>query len=345
MSTDGNRVEEVMKQVEETVSLSDLLEMNPEESRFAGLSDTVCTYDEGYIRQEIFSCLTCYEKTKQIAGICFACSSECHDGHELVELYTRRQFTCDCGNDKFAEKCQLQPEKNVTNKYNKYCDNFLNKWCTCKKPYPPEENTPEFDSEMLQCVACENWFHSIHLDQTPPDEIEEMVCKKCVTRLSFLLAYESYPKEDRPSEGCLIVTRKDLITEEPRTLFFVKSKEFRDGLCKCSECQSLYLRYECEFLTDFEESAVKYNHDRDQQADAEEKPDAATQISSIVKNTMGVDASVMVKNDLDILKTIAKNELQNVEVVTKDDIKRIFDRALEVRAKRPRLEDYHDYDV
>ena len=42
-----------------------------------------------------------------MAGVCFACSVECHDGHELIELYTKRGFTCDCGNDKFQDKCKL----------------------------------------------------------------------------------------------------------------------------------------------------------------------------------------------------------------------------------------------
>lgn len=30
--------------------------------------------------------------TDQLAGICLACSYHCHDGHELVELYTKRYF-------------------------------------------------------------------------------------------------------------------------------------------------------------------------------------------------------------------------------------------------------------
>lgn len=30
-----------------------------------------------------------------------ACSYNCHEGHDLVELYTKRAFRCDCGNSKF----------------------------------------------------------------------------------------------------------------------------------------------------------------------------------------------------------------------------------------------------
>lgn len=42
------------------------------------------------------------------AAICLACSFHCHEGHELIELYTKRHFRCDCGNSKFGEKkCNL----------------------------------------------------------------------------------------------------------------------------------------------------------------------------------------------------------------------------------------------
>ena len=35
-------------------------------------------------------------------GICLACSYHCHDGHEMVELYTKRNFKCDCGTPRFV---------------------------------------------------------------------------------------------------------------------------------------------------------------------------------------------------------------------------------------------------
>ena len=42
--------------------------------------------------------------------MCLACSLHCHDGHDLYELYTKRHFRCDCGNDKFPGfTCTLNP--------------------------------------------------------------------------------------------------------------------------------------------------------------------------------------------------------------------------------------------
>lgn len=85
-------------------------------------------YLQGYkTRQALYACRTCQEKatstengdastaekakeTKK-AGVCLGCSMECHDGHDLVELYTKRLFRCDCGNAAFPEgfKCKLNP--------------------------------------------------------------------------------------------------------------------------------------------------------------------------------------------------------------------------------------------
>lgn len=48
---------------------------------------------QGYVpRQALYACKTCYGKfeTEECAGVCLACSLECHDGHELFELYTKR---------------------------------------------------------------------------------------------------------------------------------------------------------------------------------------------------------------------------------------------------------------
>ena len=51
---------------------------------------------------------------KYFAGICYACSDKCHDGHDLFELYTKRNFRCDCGNARFAEtKCLLSEVNNI----------------------------------------------------------------------------------------------------------------------------------------------------------------------------------------------------------------------------------------
>lgn len=75
-----------------------------------------CTYTKGYILQPVYACRTCY--TEEHAGFCLTCSMNCHivrisclvwvcvlnvllKYHDVIELYNKRNFRCDCGNEKF----------------------------------------------------------------------------------------------------------------------------------------------------------------------------------------------------------------------------------------------------
>ncbi|KAJ4763878.1 PHD finger protein-like protein [Rhynchospora pubera] len=158
-----------------------------------------CTYANGYMkRQAIFSCLTCVPQGN--AGVCTACSLTCHDGHEMVELWTKRKFRCDCGNAKFIDfTCKLTSDKDSENIDNKYNHNFKGSYCTCGRPYPDPE--AEEQVEMIQCCICEDWFHEDHLglnsvNEIPRDEegepiYEDFICQKCAPSFTFLKHYPS----------------------------------------------------------------------------------------------------------------------------------------------------------
>ncbi|XP_059818755.1 putative E3 ubiquitin-protein ligase UBR7 [Hypanus sabinus] len=190
------------------VSLADVLEENEELEHEAcavlgGSDSDKCSYPEGYVkRQALYACNTCTPKGGQPAGICLACSYKCHEGHELFELYTKRNFRCDCGNSKFSDlQCKFFSDKEKTNCKNKYNDNFFGLYCTCKRPYPdPEDETPD---EMIQCVVCEDWFHGRHLGTVLPDNVEyqEMVCRSCMKRCSFLWAYATHLAVIKATDG------------------------------------------------------------------------------------------------------------------------------------------------
>ncbi|XP_005986670.1 putative E3 ubiquitin-protein ligase UBR7 [Latimeria chalumnae] len=181
---------------EPVLSLVDVLEEDEELEEEAcavlgGSDSEKCSYSEGYIkRQALYACNTCTPKGGEPAGICLACSYKCHEGHELFELYTKRNFRCDCGNGKFKDfECKIFPEKERVNAVNKYNDNFFGLYCICKRPYPdPEDEVPD---EMIQCVVCEDWFHGRHLGAVPAEntDFQEMVCQSCMGRCSFLWAY------------------------------------------------------------------------------------------------------------------------------------------------------------
>jgi E3 ubiquitin-protein ligase UBR7 len=169
----------------------------------------------------LYACLTCINERKKsspqpgknqendayfLHGICLACSYECHENHELLELYTKRHFRCDCGNSKFpvSFKCKLESNKSEQNELNKYNHNFIGLYCACNWPYPDADtsaaNSSLDDDEMLQCAICEDWFHLSHLSKPSglesctidADDYDEMICMTCMNKNSFLWNYQGY---------------------------------------------------------------------------------------------------------------------------------------------------------
>ncbi|MCO5556100.1 hypothetical protein L7F22_009644 [Adiantum nelumboides] len=124
-----------------------------------------CTYEKGYIRQPIYACKTCGG-----GGVCAGCSVGCHADHELVELFAKRNFRCDCGTlslcrgkeekEKTLSPCSLR-EKSLNfapqNDQNAYNQNFEGHFCRCErgKSYDPEKE----EETMFQCLDCEDWIH------------------------------------------------------------------------------------------------------------------------------------------------------------------------------------------
>ncbi|KAG7466300.1 hypothetical protein MATL_G00163380 [Megalops atlanticus] len=184
---------------EPVLSLVDVLEEDEELENevlaVLGSSDPEkCSYPQGYVkRQALYACSTCTPTGVEPAGVCLACSYKCHEGHDLFELYTKRNFRCDCGNGKFEEfKCKLYPDKDKVNTRNKYDHNFSGLYCTCDRPYPDPED--QVADEMIQCIVCEDWFHSRHLGCELAEcvELQEMVCESCMNKAPFLWTYATH---------------------------------------------------------------------------------------------------------------------------------------------------------
>lgn len=136
-----------------------------------------CTHERGYIRQPVYACKTCGG-----GGVCAGCSVSCHAEHELVELFNKRKFRCDCGTPNLyrqqepnranrctrlteqlvypegAQPCSLRkPGFSPQNDANAYNHNFDGGFCYCErgKTYDPEKE----DETMFQCIVCEEWLH------------------------------------------------------------------------------------------------------------------------------------------------------------------------------------------
>ncbi|KAJ1659330.1 hypothetical protein IWQ61_001573 [Dispira simplex] len=120
-----------------------------------------------------------------VAGFCYSCSIACHTDHEVIELFNKRHFRCDCGTTRLNDGCcQLEPNKHqVTNEENQYNHNFLARYCWCDSVYEPEVE----ERTMFQCALCQDWFHDTCVGVLPEnDDFEEYVCPGCVEQYAVV---------------------------------------------------------------------------------------------------------------------------------------------------------------
>ncbi|KAG7211107.1 hypothetical protein KM043_010434 [Ampulex compressa] len=357
--------EKIVDSVEEenSVTMLDVLqeENQLEEDACAVLGasdDKNCTYTKGYIRQALYACKTCcLGKTR--AAVCLACSFHCHEGHELVELYTKRHFRCDCGNSRFgANECNLEKSKCPANSENKYNQNFDGLYCVCSRPYPDPEDTG--NDEMLQCVICEDWYHSKHLgcEHGAPEDnaYDEMTCAGCMRAHNFLWRYapryavlgeveaskaskateESNDSENRTvnvedlSEECIMP--KSRSKNEAGSCFWLGG--WRAALCTCKECKALYKEKDLLFLLDPMDSVQAY-----EAAGKLNKSESQYERGMKALATLGHVEQLTAIEEYNNMKERLKRYLQkfaeNKKVVREEDIKEFFS-EMESK-KRPKI--------
>ena len=142
-----------------------------------------CTKPLGPLRQSVYACVTCTPPPASPhqqftpAGVCYSCSISCHGEHNLVELFTKRNFVCDCGTSRMSNSgtpCSLRHNATTGSKGgvtgeearqgNKYNQNFEGKFCGCGDEYDPEKEK----GTMFQCLGLgtvedggcgEDWWH------------------------------------------------------------------------------------------------------------------------------------------------------------------------------------------
>ncbi|XP_030766741.1 putative E3 ubiquitin-protein ligase UBR7 [Sitophilus oryzae] len=337
-----------------TLTLNDVLELEDELIETTGAilgaaNDKACSYTEGYLkRQALYSCLTCIPEAKDDpekgAGVCLACSYHCHDGHELIELYTKRNFRCDCGNNKFAvskNKCNLCEDKASENDLNVYNQNFSGTYCVCHRPYPDvEDPVPD---EMIQCIICEDWYHSRHLGvEVPSDNFAEMTCELCITKHEFLLHYDdlttnkSKKTTDETAEVNVTETNNDDDSSMPPDCKMPKTKSerstarfwvdasWRKQLCTCDECLKMYEAEDVAFLLDHEDPVHLYEEKSKAKAKAMVENEDKKFINSL--DRVQLIEAIAGYNDLkENLGQYLKKFAENKKVVREEDIKEFFE--------------------
>lgn len=132
----------------------------------------------------------------------------------MVELYTKRNFRCDCGNKKFNTPCQLTPDKDDINEDNIYNQNFVGLYCVCSRPYPDPDVPEEEEEDMIQCIICEDWLHASHLEANVPsnDQYAEMICQKCMDKNDFIHDYTNYAVNVLDSSMVDVTTVENITT-------------------------------------------------------------------------------------------------------------------------------------
>jgi len=156
-----------------------------------------CTKSLGPMRQSVFACLTCTPPPASVhpqftlAGVCYSCSISCHGEHNLVELFTKRDFVCDCGTTRLSHSstpCSLRLNAETGRKggvtgdearqVNKYNQNYEGKFCGCGEEYDPEMEK----GTMFQCLGLgtvedggcgEDWWHPECLMGLPRNKPED----------------------------------------------------------------------------------------------------------------------------------------------------------------------------
>uniref|UniRef100_A0A3Q1BCS4 Putative E3 ubiquitin-protein ligase UBR7 n=2 Tax=Amphiprion ocellaris TaxID=80972 RepID=A0A3Q1BCS4_AMPOC len=371
---------------EHTVSLVDVLEEDEEleeeaSAVLAGSDSDHCSYPQGYVkRQALYACSTCTPKGAEAAGVCLACSYKCHEGHDLFELYTKRNFRCDCGNRKFTElQCKLHPDKDEVNSLNKYSHNFFGVYCTCSRPYPDPDD--QVEDEMIQCVVCEDWLHGRHLGCVVPDcvELQEMICESCMNKNPFLWTYATHlavqhaavqvkvengledskgnipnnEKEDDDVEepSC----KRSRVEEVPncklRQLQALGQKTVQSGavfwppawrskLCSCNTCQERLSEANLSFLLDESDTVLTYEN---QGKNNEQRQQGHDVLMSALDNLNRVQQLEIIHgyNDMKAeLKDFLQRFAADGKVVTPDDIRQFFEQQ---SRKRRREDSRHFY--
>ncbi|XP_074471342.1 putative E3 ubiquitin-protein ligase UBR7 [Sebastes fasciatus] len=365
---------------EQTVSLVDVLEEDQEleeeaSAVLAGSDSDHCSYPQGYVkRQAVYACSSCTPKGGEPAGVCLACSYKCHEGHDLFELYTKRNFRCDCGNSKFSElQCKLHPEKEEVNSQNKYSHNFFGVYCTCSRPYPDPDDPVE--DEMIQCVVCEDWLHGRHLGRVVPDsvELQEMICESCMNKNPFLWTYAAHlsvpgasvqvkeeteanksntnvPKKEEKVDDVIEPSCKRTREEaEPscrlKALQAIDEKRVQSGavfwpstwrskLCSCNTCKESLSAAGLSFLLDESDTVLAYEN---KGKTNEQRQPGHDPLMSALDNLNHVQQLEIIHGYND-MKSELKDFLQGFaaegKVVTPDDIREFFEQQQSRKRRR-----------
>ncbi|GAM18431.1 hypothetical protein SAMD00019534_016060 [Acytostelium subglobosum LB1] len=323
-----------------------------------------CTFDQGYITQPVYACKDC----PGTFGMCYGCSMHCHLDHNIIELFKKRSFRCDCGTKRVGNvKCSLQDkvgaENNADNAYN---HNFAGTYCYCKMPY-------NFEEDMVQCLFCYDWFHETciklnsNLETPDLDDMSDFICGDCVNKNQFLVNYPSIrlladettetPKESSTTTTppTITTTTTTTTTGDDKTSTCKWNKElrglscdlfcrdgWRDQLCRCEQCIKHYTDQKCLFVLEKpsaeddeqDEEEIKQKREQKKPTNPFSNDNPMNVFSTLVPPTQQTAMLQAYGQMKDRLTALFSAKKQTDQVITKDDIKSIFNELTNKRLRR-----------
>ncbi|KAI1850328.1 hypothetical protein JX265_002226 [Neoarthrinium moseri] len=231
-----------------------------------------CTKPLGSLRQNVFACLTCNPPPANPsdpftpAGVCYSCSVQCHGEHELVEIFQKRNFTCDCGTTRFTkdQPCTLRLDPDTNTKgavhsepadpNNRYNQNFRNRFCSCSIDYKAQEQK----GTMFQCLGLgtadqggcgEDWYHPGCLAGLGPRWWDTPEKQKAPTTSAPSGGLPSIAEDDTPQQPAAVEQNASAAPEDddddpPLPQGFPGEDDFDHFICyKCIEANPWIKRY------------------------------------------------------------------------------------------------------
>ncbi|KAJ1863021.1 hypothetical protein LPJ73_000623 [Coemansia sp. RSA 2703] len=332
-----------------------------------------CTFDQGYVHQPVYACLTCTRPPKEFkdpsvkddsdqsdsestdpAGMCYSCSVMCHADHNVIEIFQKRNFRCDCGTKRLAPgSCQLKQRRTglarIAND-NEYGHNFWGFYCRCNKLYDNET-----DAEMVQCYVCSEWFHMLCIGDYIPDDdsYEDYVCRDCVGKHAVIRYIDSsnctiVPSSNRDKQpASILITSDDCSANEnsdgerpskkvrqticqlsrdkeaidsvlPADMFMADG--WRGDVCKCEKCMGMIRAERLEFLINGDPVVMP----GDDQDDDESMYEAGMRVLRNMDPTVAIDMAGLFQRFCAEFKEFARPFAESGTPISKYEIENFF---------------------
>ncbi|CAF4909875.1 unnamed protein product, partial [Rotaria sp. Silwood1] len=204
------------------------------------------------------------------------------------------------------------------------------------------------DDEMIQCIICEDWFHSQHLGVPLPMEENDinqmdMICQACVAKYKFLANYDEsrgitlQPSIDNNAAAasnnlsCLLPSNANT---EVHTIFLRDG--WRKRLCRCVQCSKLYDELNLTPIFDDDDAIQEY----EKQALAKsENLDADKIIADSLEN-LGYVRKLEVLHDINEFKKslgdFLREKADSDGVLTAEDVTTFFANLKDKRKEQQR---------